>query len=186
MPSPEMIFPTAWVPGMRMGTETGKNRHDRSRVFPSESLTLAETTGVYRISRMNGIGRRMPWTMGAFTVAAFGMIGVPPVAGFVSKWFLGLGALQAGASWVLWILGASSLLNAAYFLPILSRAWFCPPAEEWDAPRGFFETDWRLLLPALTTAGFSLLAGVAAASGASPLSLVDLIVSKAYRLWELF
>jgi formate hydrogenlyase subunit 3/multisubunit Na+/H+ antiporter MnhD subunit len=47
------------------------------------------------------------------------MIGLPPVAGFVTKWYLGVGALEAGMYWVLAVLVASSLLNAAYFLPIL-------------------------------------------------------------------
>ena len=57
---------------------------------------LAETLGVHKISEMNGAGRRMPWTMAAFTVGAFGMIGAPPIAGFISKWYLGLGALETG------------------------------------------------------------------------------------------
>ncbi len=56
---------------------------------------LAETLGIHRISEMNGVGRRMPWTMTAFSLAALGMIGVPPLAGFISKWYLGLGALEA-------------------------------------------------------------------------------------------
>ncbi len=71
----------------------------------------------------------MPGTTLAFTIGALGMIGVPPIAGFVSKWYLGLGAVAAGESgWVLPVLIASSLLNAAYFLPILYRAWFLEPA----------------------------------------------------------
>ena len=76
---------------------------------------LAETIGVHRVSEMNGVGRRMPWTMAAFTVGALGMIGVPPIAGFVSKWYLGTGSVAAGADWVIVVLGASSLLNAMYF-----------------------------------------------------------------------
>jgi multicomponent Na+:H+ antiporter subunit D len=57
---------------------------------------LAERIGVTRVDQMDGAGRRMPLTTLAFSVAALGMIGVPPVAGFVSKWYLGVGALQAG------------------------------------------------------------------------------------------
>ena len=87
----------------------------------------AETLGVHKVSEMNGVGRRMPWTTLAFTVGALGMIGIPPVAGFVTKWYLGLGAAAAGAEWVILLLVVSSLLNAAYFLPILYRAWFLPP-----------------------------------------------------------
>jgi len=88
---------------------------------------LAETLGIHKISEMNGVGQRMPWTMTAFTIGAFGMIGLPPLAGFVSKWYLGLGALDAGQEWVILILMGSSVLNAAYFLPILYAAWFTPP-----------------------------------------------------------
>jgi formate hydrogenlyase subunit 3/multisubunit Na+/H+ antiporter MnhD subunit len=110
---------------------------------------LAETIGVHRVSEMNGVGRRMPWTMAAFTVGALGMIGVPPIAGFVSKWYLGTGSVAAGADWVIVVLGASSLLNAMYFLPILHRAWFREPDGEWArnavAPR--LETHWMLLIP---------------------------------------
>jgi multicomponent Na+:H+ antiporter subunit D len=84
---------------------------------------------VKTVSGMDGLGRRMPWTMAAFTVAAFGMIGIPPTAGFVTKWHLAIGALEAEAGWVLVVLLLSSALNAVYFLPILSAAWFRPPPE---------------------------------------------------------
>jgi multicomponent Na+:H+ antiporter subunit D len=89
----------------------------------------AETLNIKRIDQLDGVGRRMPWTTAAFTVGALGMIGVPPVAGFVSKWYLGAGAVQAGEPWVVAVLAASTLLNAAYFLPLLRRAWFAPPAR---------------------------------------------------------
>jgi multicomponent Na+:H+ antiporter subunit D len=68
----------------------------------------AETLGIHRVSEMNGVGRRMPGTTLAFTAGALGMIGVPPVAGFVSKWYLGLGAAKAGSEWVLLVLRASA------------------------------------------------------------------------------
>ena len=63
------------------------------------------------------------------------MIGVPPTAGFVTKWYLGLGALESGDAWVIGVLVASSLLNAAYFLPILYAAWFREPSAELVAAR---------------------------------------------------
>jgi multicomponent Na+:H+ antiporter subunit D len=140
---------------------------------------VAETLGLHRVSQLDGVGRRMPVTMGAFTVAAFGMIGVPPLAGFVSKWHLGLGALEAGQPWVVALLLASTLLNAAYFLPILYRAWFLPPAREW--PRHGRETSWTLLVPTVTTAAFSLAAGLFAGSPASPLALARRIAAAMYR-----
>jgi multicomponent Na+:H+ antiporter subunit D len=142
----------------------------------------AETLGTHRVSEMNGVGRRMPWTTAAFTVAALGMIGIPFLAGAVTKKYLKLGAEQAGAEWVLWVLTASSLLNAAYFLPILWRAWARPPAAKWPAEHSFgrWETHWMLLLPPLVTAALVIWAGVFADSPFSPLTWVKLIAEREY------
>ncbi len=92
-----------------------------------------------KVSQLDGIGRRMPWTMGAFAVGALSLIGVPPAAGFISKWFLVGGiwdAMQAGGSgwetkevFALVVIGLSTLLNAAYFLPIVYRSFFKPLPE---------------------------------------------------------
>ncbi len=145
---------------------------------------IAETYGYYKISQLNGIGRRMPLTMGAFTIAAFGMIGLPPVAGFISKWYLGLGAVEAGSYWVVLVLLTSSALNAAYFLPIVYRAWFCEPEEE-TVPQlrtGRLETQALLLIPVVVTGIFSVAAGVFAASEGSPLSIAREIAEKLYLL----
>ena len=143
---------------------------------------VAETYGYKKISQLNGIGRRMPLTMGAFTIAVFGMIGLPPVAGFVSKWYLGLGAVEAGSYWVVLVLLASSALNAAYFLPIVYRAWFCEPDDE-AAPRlrsSRFETQAYLLIPVVVTGLLSLAAGVFAASAGSPLAIAREIAERLY------
>jgi multicomponent Na+:H+ antiporter subunit D len=147
---------------------------------------FAETLGIHKISEMAGLGRRMPWTMGAFTVGAFGMIALPPVAGFVSKWYLGLGALQGGADWVLGVLLVSSLLNAMYFLPLLYRAWFGERAEPWPHERfvGRLETKASLLLPPLITAALSLLFGLFAGWAFSPLYWAQLIAELEVPLWR--
>lgn len=79
------------------------------------------------VSQLNGIGRTMPWTMIAFGFGALGMIGLPPTFGFISKWYLLSGAIAAGSWLVVWVLIISTLLNAAYFLPILYRAFFLAP-----------------------------------------------------------
>jgi multicomponent Na+:H+ antiporter subunit D len=145
---------------------------------------LAETLGIHRISEMAGVGQRMPWTMTAFTLGALGMIGVPPLAGFISKWYLGSGAVLAGEEWVLIILALSSLLNAAYFLPILYLAWFTPPPNRWpeELPRGRLETHWMLLLPPLVTAAMALTAGLLAHAPFSPAEWARLIAVREYRL----
>jgi multicomponent Na+:H+ antiporter subunit D len=149
---------------------------------------VAETLGVKSVRQMAGVGRRMPLTMTAFTIAAFGMIGVPPVAGFVSKWYLGLGGLGAGEPWVLLVLAASSLLNAAYFLPIVLVAWFRPPAERSGAggeppaaARRRLETRWMLLLPTLATALLALFAGLFAGAPFSPLDLATMAADEIHR-----
>ncbi len=138
---------------------------------------LAETLHIHKISEMNGVAKRMPFTMTAFTIAAFGMIGAPPIAGFVSKWYLGLGAMEMGQNWVIPVLAGSSLLNAAYFLPILHRAWFRDAPKHWPHEHHFgrHETALALLWPPLITAFLALAAGLFATLSISPLEWARLI-----------
>lgn len=134
---------------------------------------VAETLHIHKISEMEGLGRRMPWTMAAFTVASLGMTGLPPMAGFISKWFLGVGAAETGAFWVLGVLVASSLLNAAYFLPIVHAVWFRPP----NVAHGTHccEAKASLLWPTLTTALLTLILGLFANTAVTPLGWARLI-----------
>ncbi|MBP8819071.1 MAG: monovalent cation/H+ antiporter subunit D family protein [Syntrophomonadaceae bacterium] len=85
-------------------------------------------SGKTEISQMNGIGKKMPFTMAAFTIGALSMISIPPAAGFLSKWYLTMGAVEANQLALVAVLALSSLLNAAYFLPIVYRA-FLKPVE---------------------------------------------------------
>jgi multicomponent Na+:H+ antiporter subunit D len=144
----------------------------------------AETLGIHKISEMDGVGKRMPGTTLAFTICALGMIGVPPVAGFITKWYLGLGAIDAGvAQWILPVLIISSLLNAAYFLPILYRAWFRESRGEWPdevIPARTFETHGSLLWPPVITAILALAVGLFAAAPYSPLEWSQLIAFREY------
>ncbi|MBZ0156002.1 MAG: monovalent cation/H+ antiporter subunit D family protein [Alphaproteobacteria bacterium] len=143
---------------------------------------LAETLGIHYIHEMNGVGRRMPWTMAAFTAAALGMIGIPPLAGFITKWYLGTGAIKAGQPWVIPLLGVSSLLNAAYFLPPLYNAWCKAPLSSRPAASPYrFETSLMLLIPPVVTALLTLLAGLFAGAPFSPLEWAKLIASREYR-----
>ena len=86
-------------------------------------------TGKKNISQMIGIGRKMPVTMTAFFIGSLSVIGLPPTGGFFSKWYLALGTLQADQLPMLIVLLVSSLLNAAYFLPIVYKAFFCTEQE---------------------------------------------------------
>lgn len=146
----------------------------------------AEELGIHHVHELDGVGWRMPATSVAFTLGAFGMIGIPPLAGFISKWYLGMGALEAGMPWVIVVLVASSLLNAAYFLPIVYRLWFRPAPldvlDRWPDARlaGGLETHAWLLVPAVVTAVFSLLAGALAGMPFSPLQWATLIVNQEY------
>ncbi|MCB1757464.1 MAG: monovalent cation/H+ antiporter subunit D family protein [Gammaproteobacteria bacterium] len=88
------------------------------------------------IPQLRGIGRRMPWTLGAFTIGALSMIGVPPTAGFVSKWYILGGALQADNYLALTTIIVSTALNAAYFLPVLYLAWFAKEDPRTDNNHG--------------------------------------------------
>jgi multicomponent Na+:H+ antiporter subunit D len=138
---------------------------------------VAEKHNLHKIDELNGIGRRMPLTMGLFTIAAFGMIGTPPVAGFISKWYLALGGLQTEQFWVVVVLVVSTLLNAAYFLPVIYVAWFKEPDLHLPLQfQGLLETKWTLLLPVFATAFFSLAAGLWAGWQWSPLGVSDKIV----------
>ena len=89
------------------------------------------------VSQLDGIGRRMPWTMGAFAIGALSMIGLPPAAGFVSKWYMLSGAMASEQWLAVGVIALSTLLNAGYFLPIIYRAFFVAPAhDEHDHPHG--------------------------------------------------
>jgi len=108
------------------------------------------------ISELNGIGKVMPWTMAAFTIGSLGLAGIPPINGFISKWFLGVGALQANMSIALIILVLSGLLNAGYFFPIIHRAFF----REGKNLEGHKEASLLMVLPIVITAFLSLLFGL--------------------------
>jgi multicomponent Na+:H+ antiporter subunit D len=86
-------------------------------------------TGKKKISEMAGLGRRMPLTMLAFLFGSLSVIGLPPTGGFLSKWALLLGTVETGRYGLLAVLLGSSFLNAAYFLPIVYRAFFVPASE---------------------------------------------------------
>jgi len=78
------------------------------------------------VSELDGVGRNMPWTMGAFAIGSLSMIGVPLTAGFVSKWYILSGALDVHQLFAIGVVFLSTVLNAGYFLPIVYRAFFRP------------------------------------------------------------
>jgi multicomponent Na+:H+ antiporter subunit D len=114
-------------------------------------------SGKRNISEMAGIGRTLPWTMGAFFVASLSMIGIPPTAGFVSKWYLALGTVEAGEVAFLIVLLVSSILNAAYFLPVSYVAFF--ERDVLENPAMVHEIP-MVTIPLVATAILSVLMGI--------------------------
>jgi multicomponent Na+:H+ antiporter subunit D len=111
--------------------------------------------GKTRVSELDGIAHRMPWTLTAFAVGALSMIGVPPTAGFVSKWYIIAGAFQNDLYFVLVVLILSTGLSAAYFLPIIHRAFFRPETIVPKHDHG--EAPWPMVAALVFTAALTLL-----------------------------
>ncbi len=108
------------------------------------------------ISEMDGIGKAMPWTMGAFAIASMGLAGIPPINGFISKWYLGVGAANSGLLILIAVLVISGVLNAAYFSPILYRSFFRKGQEL----KKINEAKSIMVIPLVLTAFLSLLFGL--------------------------
>ncbi|HJR76773.1 MAG TPA: monovalent cation/H+ antiporter subunit D family protein [Nitrospiraceae bacterium] len=85
-----------------------------------------------KVSELNGVARQMPFTMVAFTLGALSLIAIPPLGGFITKWYLTLGSIEAGEYPIVAVLIVSTILNACYFIPIVYAAFFreLPPGEK--------------------------------------------------------
>jgi multicomponent Na+:H+ antiporter subunit D len=106
------------------------------------------------ISEMGGIGRQMPFTMAAFAIGAAGLTGIPPICGFISKWYLCLGTLEAGQIIFLFVIIASALLDAAYFFPVIYNAFFKKTAGKTSRIK---EAPVLLVAPLVVTTAFSII-----------------------------
>lgn len=110
------------------------------------------------VSQLDGIGRRMPWTMGAFAVASLSMIGLPPAVGFISKWYMLSGAMAAQQWLSVAVIVLSTLLTAGYFLPIVYRAFFVAPAAHAQAHEpAHGEAPWPMVVALTATAAATVL-----------------------------
>lgn len=108
-----------------------------------------------KVSELNGIGHRMPWTMAAFAIASLSMIGLPPAAGFISKWYLLQGALSVNSGPIIAVLLLSTLLNTGYFIPIVYAAFFKKEDSPNAHPHG--EAPWSMVVALTTTALLTLI-----------------------------
>ena len=107
------------------------------------------------VSELNGVGRQMPITMGAFALASLGMAGIPPFMMFGSKWLLGVGAMEIDQPVLLTLYLVSGVLNAAYLFPIILRAW--APSS---APLRYGEASLFMVAPLSLTAALALFLGI--------------------------
>jgi len=159
-------------PNGRAGAVMHLVGHSFSKItlfFAVGSIYLA--TNKTLVSELRGVGRQLPWTMGAFVIGALSIIGLPPTVGFVAKYFLFVGAVEAGQWAALVVLSVSTVLSAAYYLRILRSAVFEAPARvsaggSHDA--GAFrrvpavtEPNLYVLVPMIVTAAVALLLGIA-------------------------
>ncbi|MDX2288301.1 MAG: monovalent cation/H+ antiporter subunit D family protein [Hyphomicrobiaceae bacterium] len=119
---------------------TGALVHIANHAVIKTALFLALGAVVYRIgsahySDMAGLGRRMPLTMGAVVIAGLGLMGTPGTAGFISKWYLALGAIDAGLWSVVFLIVASSLLSVIYVGRLTEVIFFREPSPRAMAAR---------------------------------------------------
>jgi len=110
------------------------------------------------ISELDGLGRQMPLTMGAFTIGAMGVAGTPPICGFISKWYLAMGCLEAKQVIFLLVLLISALMDVAYFFPIIYNSFFKTPKEAINPHLD--EAPTMMLVPLVITAVISLILGI--------------------------
>ena len=117
-------------------------------------------TGSTEVSQLRGMGKRMPLTMWCFTIAGLGLVGVPPLSGFFSKWDLAQGSLSSGITVFSWlgpvVLLVSALLTAGYLLPVSIRGFF----SKEEGPVGKCEVSWKMLLPVIVLTSLSVALGL--------------------------
>ena len=112
---------------------TGGLVHVVNHALMKAALFLAAGAIFYRVGTVQlkelvGIGRKMPLTMAAFTIAGLGLVGTPGTSGFVSKWYLALGALDKGWWVLVFLIVASSLIALVYVGRVLEVAWLREPS----------------------------------------------------------
>ncbi|WP_148122346.1 monovalent cation/H+ antiporter subunit D family protein [Spiribacter roseus] len=115
----------------------------KAALFASAGL-IAYRCGGLAMSDLRGIGRQMPWTLTAFALAGVSLVGLPPTAGFISKWYLLSAAVEADQLWLVGLILITSLMALIYIARVVEIAWMQPRPE--DAPT-VHEAHWTLLLP---------------------------------------
>lgn len=148
---------------------TGSVVHLFNHALMKTALFLALGAVAYRIGTtkltdLAGIGHTMPWTMAAFVVGGLALIGVPGTAGFVSKWYLAVGAIDRGWWPLVFLILASSLIAVVYVGRVVEVAWFREPSAKVSAVK---DPPWSMLLPLLLLAAATIYFGIDAEASAS-------------------
>ena len=147
---------------------TGALFHLIAHAFIKSALFLCAGAVIFRteitkVSDLKGIGKRMPVTVWCFTIVSLGLIGIPPMGGFISKWYLALGALDSGIGVFRYlgpaILLVSALLTAGYLLPVTIKGFF--PGEDYDYKNlKKCEGDGLMAVPLIILAALSVIIGI--------------------------
>jgi multicomponent Na+:H+ antiporter subunit D len=170
------------------GTATGAIVHITNHAFMKGTLFLCaglliKRAGIHNVSEMAGVAKRLPVTMAAFALAALGMIGTPPLSGFISKWYLGLGILEVDEPLYLAVLLGGALLAAIYLLPIVYAAYFKKPpalATESDEEQTG-EAPMSMLVPTVVASALTIALGLGATLPGLPYSLAEMAVEAFFR-----
>lgn len=124
--------------------------------------SFIHNTGKHRVDEFRGYGKSMPVTLWAYTIASLALIGIPPCSGFVSKWYLAMGALNSGMGAFSWlapvVLLVSALLTAGYLLPITIAGFF--PGEGAAVPARNDEGGKTMWVPVVVLSAMTLLLGL--------------------------
>ena len=155
--------------------------------------TVVYKTGIEDIDGLKGLGKKMPYSMAAFTIASLSMIGFPLTVGFISKWYIAVGAINASRWYFVPVILLGSILTAIYFWRIIENIYFkkadseiqhleksAPPHQQSKNHTMQFETRTRddapigMLVPTLLLAGLCIIFGIAAFV---PVSLADMAAS---------
>ncbi|MDP3629610.1 MAG: proton-conducting transporter membrane subunit, partial [Actinomycetota bacterium] len=167
---------------------TGALVHITNHAFMKGALFLCaglliKRAGIRNVRDISGIAQKMPITSAAFAIAALSMIGTPPLSGFVSKWYLGLGMLDADQPLYLAVLLGGALLAAVYLLPIVYAAYFKPPSAAVLAlpERSGLEAPLTMLVPLVAAIVLTIALGLVSSVQGMPLSLARLAAAIAFK-----
>ncbi|MEE8438666.1 MAG: monovalent cation/H+ antiporter subunit D family protein [Micropepsaceae bacterium] len=141
---------------------TGSIVHMINHGIMKAALFLALGAVFYRVNSVRlsdicGIGRSMPITMTAFTLAGLGIIGVPGTAGFISKWYLATGALESGSWIIVGLIVGSSIISVVYIGRILEAVWLREPSVETEKAK---DPPLSMLVPLIVLAAATIYLGL--------------------------